>query len=187
MGFKEDLERVQASRTAEREEMSRLQEELARLLDGAAIRLHEAADVLAAAGVPTAEARLAHKQRQNWQWPAGRARIHGWILDCGDQPAMLRSDGWLAAVHHCSDAQRTLCACAFRHATDPLPRRAMTLVRREPDGDAPSEETAGLLLAIRTKIRGERTDLPFDAWLIEQVADLLESRTGDRARSSPAS
>lgn len=88
---------------------------------------------------------------------------------------MLRPDGWLAAVHACSDSKRTLCACAFNHATHALPERAMTLTSRERDGETPRPDNAELLLAIRTKVRGERTDLPFNEWLIEQVADLLES------------
>lgn len=165
MGFKEDLEREQASRTTQREEVARLEEEFTWLVDCAAVRLHEAAELLGAARVPTTEARLAHKQRQNWQWPAGRSRVHGWVLDCGDQPTMLRSDGWLAAVQHCSDSRRTLCACAFKHAAHPLPKRAMILVRRKAEGQAPSDENAELQLAIRTKMHGEQADLLFDGWL----------------------
>ncbi len=53
----------------------------------------------------------------------------------------------------------------------------MGLVRVEPDQGVTREENTELLLAIRTKVRGAQTDLTFDDWLIEQVADLLESRS----------
>jgi hypothetical protein len=99
VGFKEDLERVQASRTAEREELSRLQKELARLLDGAAVRLHQATEVLAAARVPTAEAGLAHKQRQT-----GNGRLDDQESTVGSSTAETSprcceaTDGWLRYI-----------------------------------------------------------------------------------------
>jgi hypothetical protein len=174
--FENDVERELADRKAERERaeegIAQLQNELKILVDDATARLIEAAGVLEGADVPRREARLAHKQRQSWQWPQGRARVHGWIFGCGDQPVMLRPDGWLAAVHECSDGKRTLCACTFTRASGPLPYQALTLL--EPDDELHGGDSARAL-AIRTKVAGDQTDLPFNAWLTQQVADLLET------------
>lgn len=179
MTLEEDLNRVRATRVAEREriaqEQARLQVEEERLLDAATSLLGEATDLLSAAGVPMTEARLAHKQRQAWQWPAGRARVRGWRLACGDQPMLLRSDGWLAAIHECSDRKRTLCACTFVHASSPLPEHALGTVATDCGGELADGDEARTELTVRTKLQGDEVDLPFNAWLTEQVADLLDS------------
>jgi hypothetical protein len=182
VSLNDDLSRELAERKARRQtavdEQARLSDELTRLVAAAAVRLQDAADVLRSAEVPMEEARVAHKQRQSWQWPEGRARVQGWVINCGDQPVMLRSDGWLAAVHRCSDPKRTLCACTFGRADSPLPRQALSLAPAIAEAGGTVEETQ-LELTIRTTQQGAQSDLRFNGWLTEQVADLLEAQSAE--------
>ena len=179
MSFHEDLASIQSERQSEREkaerEQARLQELANQLEQDAIERLIQAAQVLEAAGVEAREAQLAHKQRQRWQWPTGRARTQGWILQCGDHRLMLRQDGWLAAVHECSDSRRTLCACPFTRMSGPLPSHGLHILREPLDPSVRISKVAPGQLAIRMTTNDELTDYGFNSWLAEQVAVLLEA------------
>lgn len=47
----------------------------------------------------------------------------------------------------------------------------------KPDGAEDDGEEAQPQLTIRTTLQGDQIDLVFNAWLTEQVADLLESHS----------
>lgn len=167
MAFEDDLLQVQAEREqdlAREEERSALE---ATFLAEAAERLLAAAQKLTDSGAALAEARVAHKDRGNWIWPAGRSRVTGWTLQCGDALVMLRSDGWLAAAHRCDDPKKTLCACPFSRASSQVPPGIYLPVF------ADSDESSARGLVIRTTVDGSVQDLPFNRWLAEQVADCL--------------
>lgn len=167
MAFEDDLLQVQADRE---QELAREQERSAleaTFLAEAAERLVAAAQKLKLAGVATADARVAHKDRGNWTWPAGRSRVTGWPLQCGDTLVMLRLDGWLAAAHHCDDPRKTLCACPFSHASSQVPPG----IYLPAFADIDDSSVRGLV--IRTTVDGSVQDLPFNRWLAEQVADSL--------------
>lgn len=167
MAFEDDLLAVQAERgqaLAREEQRANLE---TKLLAEAAERLVAAAQKLSGSGIALVEARLAHKDRGNWVWPAGRPRVAGWLLHCGDTDVMLRTDGWLAAAHRCDDPKRTLCACLLSRARSPVPP-GVYLPAIE-DG----KESGIRELVIRTTLAGSVQDLPFNRWLAEQVADCL--------------
>lgn len=141
------------------------------LMADAEARLAEVAQRLGSAGVPTLTARLRHKDRGNWVWPAGRQRQPGWLLTCGDAVVLLTPEGWLTAAHRCNDPAGTVCACPLTAAEGPLPPGVEV---REPfEGD----NKARSLVVVRTECNGATQELAFNRWLAEQVLDLLPRDT----------
>ncbi|MCW2785545.1 MAG: hypothetical protein JWP74_2062 [Marmoricola sp.] len=129
--------------------------------------LREAADELARRNVPLTDVCSAHKVRISWTWPARRTRTSGWILKCGEADLLLRPDGWLAALHRCSDPNATLCACRFSRSKGPVPPGVYLPL--SDTGEVPDGEQQ---LMVRTQVEGELTNLPFARWLAEQVVIL---------------